>query len=453
MLDQRDQAVNQLSSLIGVQVVTQSNGAYNVFVGNGQPLVVGSTPYGVQTVPSASDPSELTLAFKGSDASASSTPQYLNSTALSGGVVVGLLDLAQAKLGAIATSFAAQLNNQNALGIVPTATPAARSSRFKVADSTTVSNTLNKGSGTVTAQFDDTTKAPTSDWTVSFNGTNYAVTDSAGNAIGTIKPSDGKGTFIGITINVSGTPQQGDKFTIQSTRGALDSFALATTSNSAVAAAVANTGSGVISSASVTKGYSLPQDISLSFDGTSFKSTVPVTVGTASYNAGDAIPYDANAGLTITSNEYRALLRRHWISLTVGVTVGILVAVGGSLMLAKLLHLSPELQRSLATRSVSTPFALAVSDKIHASRAEGSHRAVCHRDGSMRHAVRRTRACARAAAHAARAGRVVRRGGARGRNGQDARTRQRGRRRRQPHDDDRRRRHGAARASALGAAL
>jgi putative effector of murein hydrolase len=53
-------------------------------------------------------------------------------------------------------------------------------------------------------------------------------------------------------------------------------------------------------------------------------------------------------------------------TLTVGVTVGIIVAVGGSLALSKLLHLSPELQRSLMTRSVSTPFALAVSDKIHA---------------------------------------------------------------------------------------
>jgi putative effector of murein hydrolase len=52
--------------------------------------------------------------------------------------------------------------------------------------------------------------------------------------------------------------------------------------------------------------------------------------------------------------------------LLVGVTVGIVVAVGGSLALAKLLHLSPELQRSLMTRSISTPFALAVCDKIHA---------------------------------------------------------------------------------------
>ena len=74
----------------------------------------------------------------------------------------------------------------------------------------------------------------------------------------------------------------------------------------------------------------------------------------------------ATVAFAVPIYEYRELIMRHWISLTVGVTVGILVAVGGSLALAKLLHLSPELQRSLATRSVSTPFALAVSDKIHA---------------------------------------------------------------------------------------
>ncbi|WP_321937088.1 MULTISPECIES: LrgB family protein [unclassified Paraburkholderia] len=76
----------------------------------------------------------------------------------------------------------------------------------------------------------------------------------------------------------------------------------------------------------------------------------------------------ATVAFAVPIYEYRDLLKRHWISLTVGVTVGIIVAVGGSLALAKLLHLSPDLQRSLMTRSISTPFALAVSDKIHAPR-------------------------------------------------------------------------------------
>ncbi|MGF6596540.1 putative murein hydrolase (TIGR00659 family) [Paraburkholderia sp. GAS448] len=74
----------------------------------------------------------------------------------------------------------------------------------------------------------------------------------------------------------------------------------------------------------------------------------------------------ATVAFAVPIYEYRDLMKRHWISLTVGVTVGIIVAVGGSLALARLLHLSPELQRSLMTRSVSTPFALAVSDKIGA---------------------------------------------------------------------------------------
>jgi predicted murein hydrolase (TIGR00659 family) len=74
----------------------------------------------------------------------------------------------------------------------------------------------------------------------------------------------------------------------------------------------------------------------------------------------------ATVAFAVPIYEYRELIARHWLSLMVGVTVGIVVAVGGSLVLAKLLHLSPDLQRSLMTRSISTPFALAVSDKIHA---------------------------------------------------------------------------------------
>jgi putative effector of murein hydrolase len=74
----------------------------------------------------------------------------------------------------------------------------------------------------------------------------------------------------------------------------------------------------------------------------------------------------ATVAFAVPIYEYRHLLRRHWLSLSVGVTVGLVVAVGGSLALAKLLHLSPELQRTLATRSISTPFALAVSARLHA---------------------------------------------------------------------------------------
>lgn len=76
----------------------------------------------------------------------------------------------------------------------------------------------------------------------------------------------------------------------------------------------------------------------------------------------------ATVAFAVPIYEYRELMKRHWLSLAAGVCVGIVVAVSGSFALAKLLHLAPDVARSLLTRSVSTPFALAVSDEIHAPR-------------------------------------------------------------------------------------
>ncbi|AFJ48688.1 LrgB family protein [Shimwellia blattae] len=53
-----------------------------------------------------------------------------------------------------------------------------------------------------------------------------------------------------------------------------------------------------------------------------------------------------------------AVIRRHWMSLTAGVITASVVAVTSSVWLARLFHLSDEVQRSLAVRSITTPFAL-----------------------------------------------------------------------------------------------
>ncbi|SOT41197.1 hypothetical protein F01_380033 [Burkholderia cenocepacia] len=84
--------------------------------------------------------------------------------------------------------------------------------------------------------------------------------------------------------------------------------------------------------------------------------------------------------------------------------------------------------------------------------AEGPHGPVRDRDRHLRDAARRTRAGARADAHAARARRAVRRGRPRRGHREGARDRQRGRRRVEPDDDDRGRRDGADRAAAHAAA-
>lgn len=43
LLDQRDEALRKLSEFVSLQIVQQSDGNVNVFIGNGQPLVVGQT--------------------------------------------------------------------------------------------------------------------------------------------------------------------------------------------------------------------------------------------------------------------------------------------------------------------------------------------------------------------------------------------------------------------------
>ncbi|BDH47514.1 murein hydrolase effector protein LrgB [Salmonella enterica subsp. enterica serovar Choleraesuis] len=59
-----------------------------------------------------------------------------------------------------------------------------------------------------------------------------------------------------------------------------------------------------------------------------------------------------------------AVIRRHWMSLTAGVITATLVAVTSSVWLARLFTLSDEVQRSLAVRSVTTPFALAATETM-----------------------------------------------------------------------------------------
>lgn len=59
-----------------------------------------------------------------------------------------------------------------------------------------------------------------------------------------------------------------------------------------------------------------------------------------------------------------AIIKRHWMSLTAGVVTASVVAVTTSVWLARLFTLSDEIQRSLAVRSVTTPFALAAAKPL-----------------------------------------------------------------------------------------
>ncbi|NIE69054.1 flagellar hook-associated protein FlgK [Burkholderia sp. Ax-1719] len=275
LLDQRDQAVSNLSQLVGVQVVQNSSG-YSVFLGNGQPLVVSGQNYNLTTQASDTNPSELTVAWQGLPGS-TTTAQSLSSAALTGGTVGGLvsfvqgtLDPAESQLGAIATSFAAQVNSQNSLGL--TLSGSAGGNLFTVSAPQVTGNRNNTGSATVAATLTNAVSPPTDNYTLSYSsasGGTWTLTDSTTNTVvksTTTQPSTTNPfTAGGLSITSTGTMADGDSYVIQPTAGALDSFSVATSDPSAIAAAspvlvsaaTANSGTAVVTQGTVTSGYTV----------------------------------------------------------------------------------------------------------------------------------------------------------------------------------------------------
>ncbi|CAB3780394.1 hypothetical protein LMG28688_01023 [Paraburkholderia caffeinitolerans] len=340
LLDQRDLAVSNLSQLVGVQVVQNSSG-YSVFLGNGQPLVVSGQNYNLTTQPSNANPAEMTVAWQGLPGSTAKA-QPLSSAALQGGTVGGLvsfmqntLDPAQAQLGAIATSFAAQVNQQNALGL--TLGGAAGGALFTVSGPVVTANLGNNpnSTGAVSATLTNAANPPTDNYTLSYSsaaGGTWTLTDSTTNATytTTTQPSQGNPfapTGSGLSITSTGTMNDGDSFSIQPTAGALDSFAVATSDPSLIAAASpvlvtaggTNTGTATVTQGTVSAGYAVASPgLQLSYaapgtgsttgtlSGFPVGSTVSVTVPGSSTptpytitSSTTTIPYDPSTGATI----------------------------------------------------------------------------------------------------------------------------------------------------------
>ncbi len=322
LMDERDQAVSNLSQLIGVNVVN-SNGSYSVFMANGQPLVSSTNSYNLGTAPSTGDTSELSVQYLGqAGANPAAAPQNLPDSSVTGGTLGGLLafrsqtlDPAEAQLGAIAVSFSAQVNAQNGLGI--TLAGAQGGALFSVGGPTVYANTQNTGNASLNVSFANPAQPTTGDYTLAYNGSTYTLTDnSTGNVVGSA--ANLTQPINGLSFSTTGTMKAGDSFTVEPTRGALNSFNTATTDPSAIAAAApvlgaatpSNTGTGTITQGTVTAGYTMPNaTTTLSYNGaglSGFPAGSTVTVAGSpptSYpiaTAATVVPYSSATGASLT---------------------------------------------------------------------------------------------------------------------------------------------------------
>lgn len=119
LLDERDEVLRELSELVSVTVFSQgSDGRVNVFIGNGQPLVVGNSASQLGTTPSPTDSSKLDITLNINGA-----PQVITNE-LSGGKIGGLVEFrdnelvdAINSLGRVAITIVDTINEQHSLGM------------------------------------------------------------------------------------------------------------------------------------------------------------------------------------------------------------------------------------------------------------------------------------------------------------------------------------------------
>ncbi|MCP8687552.1 flagellar hook-associated protein FlgK [Marinobacterium sedimentorum] len=118
LLDERDRLMESLAGYIGFTTVAEANGEMSVFIGNGEPLVVGSNASRLLTVQDSLDPSQRNIALQVGSSIRDVTGQ------VSGGQIGGLLEYrtdvlyqTQDEMGRIAMVFASSMNAQQLQGL------------------------------------------------------------------------------------------------------------------------------------------------------------------------------------------------------------------------------------------------------------------------------------------------------------------------------------------------
>jgi flagellar hook-associated protein 1 FlgK len=243
LLDQRDQAVSTLSGLVGVTTTSSSDGSLNVFVGNGQPLVVGGQVTQLTTVADQYDASQL-------DVSSTSANGNVIDSALTTGDLGGLLaartqaiNPALNQLGQIATAIGTSANTQQSAGV--DLNGAIGTPIFSSPTPTAVASVKNTGTGAATVAITDVGALTANNYVLTYKGGAYSLATTDGTHV----PLTGTGTAAnpltadGISITVTGAPAANDTFLIQPTASTAANFAVAIANPSQVAAASAITAS------------------------------------------------------------------------------------------------------------------------------------------------------------------------------------------------------------------
>jgi flagellar hook-associated protein 1 FlgK len=316
LMDQRDQLITQLSKYVSVQTSTESNGAMDVYIGNGQALVTGGTASTLTATPGSYDPTQLDIAISGPGGIVADV-----TSEVSGGELGGLLsarsqvlDPARNAIGQVSVAVADIVNQQQQSGM--DLTGAQGQPMFTVGGVQVLPDKNNTGGATLTVTRGALSSLTTDDYKLQYSGGAWQLTDvTTGQAV----PTSGSGTSTsplvgaGLSIVASGAPANGDSFLIQPTASAAAGFGVALTSPAQIAAASlvqgaagsANTGGATVTSASITDPSSWVSDTyTVTFGaGNSFtvKNSGGTQVASGTYTSGTPISFNG-AQLTLSGS-------------------------------------------------------------------------------------------------------------------------------------------------------
>ncbi len=316
LMDQRDQLIDQLSQYVTVNTATQADGSMNVYVGSGQPLVVGSL---ATQLTSFQDPNNATQHDIGIVSGGVTTDITAN---ISGGTLGGLLSVrsqimqpVQNTLGQFSVGLATIVNQAQQAGM--DLTGATGKPMFGIGPVLTAPAASNTGTATITVTRTNLSTLTPDDYQLRQVGGAWQLLDTTTN---TVVPMTGAGTAAnpfqaaGISIVVGGgAPVNGDSFLIQPTAGAAAGLSVLLTSPAQIAAAssiqttaaAANTGTGTVSSSAVTNPATwVPGTYQITFtSATAYQVTdsTNAVISTGTYTSGTPITFNGGS-VTLTGS-------------------------------------------------------------------------------------------------------------------------------------------------------
>ncbi|MGG6107756.1 flagellar hook-associated protein FlgK [Pantoea allii] len=246
LLDQRDQLVNGLNNIVGV-TVSQQDGSYTVSMANGTSLVNGFQSTKLVAMPSSSDLTRTTVGYVDPQAGNVEIPESSLTTGSLGGMLSFRsqdLDMAQNQLGQLAAAFTTSFNTVHKQGFDSNGNQGV--DFFNIGSPTVQGNSKNTSSATLTAAWTNTSALQASNYTISYDGTNWSATRLSDNTKTTLTPTTSGGATTlnldGMSLTVNGTPNAKDSFLVKPVQNVVNGMSVAITSGSQIAAAAATGG-------------------------------------------------------------------------------------------------------------------------------------------------------------------------------------------------------------------